>query len=292
MAGSGGACAPQRGEQISELTRKGPSEVRETDVDAPDRAGAAGRSCVILIEPRPMIRAGLSRELRGLRMEPITISAELLGAGLHALAEGAGWTRPLLIADGDGVRSGVRALRRAGHRNPVLVYQDFRRSERATDLLDAGADCVLTLPLRGVELEARILAIQRRAHGHADAEVRSGHLTVPLDRRPASVDGEPIRLTDTEGALLRHLALNLDRPVSRDHLYEFLYEATESKPFVRILDRFICNIRQGIAELWPDGGRTLRTLPGYGYMFVSTDTVEPRSELLQSRAKACDMRKI
>jgi len=253
--------------------------------------GASGRTAVLLLEPRGAIRSGLTRELRALRMEPIPIDLPLLEAGTPALMEGAGWMRPLLIADGEGARRAVRSLRRAGHLNPVLVYQDFRRSERATELLEAGADCVLTLPLRGAELGARIHALLRRAHGHAAPEVRSGPLSVPLDHRPPTVNGAQIPLTEAEGALLRLLALNLDRPVSRDRLYELLYEASETKPFVRILDRFVCNIRRRIGELWPEGAERLRTLPGYGYALVSADPDADERSVLHFQAEPCDMRK-
>lgn len=236
--------------------------------EEPER-GMCGWSSVLLIDQRPLIRAGLTRELRGLRMEPILIAPDLSGAGLAPLSEGAGRSRPVLIADGEGARRTIGLIRRSGHHNPIIAYQDFRRSERAVELLEAGADQVLTLPLRGVELEARITAIQRRTHGTAQAEVTTGPLVIPLDRRPPMINGSTLTLPDAEAALLRHLALNLGRPVSRDRLYELLYETSETKPYLRILDRYVCNIRRRISEVWPEGAARIRTVSGYGYALLS-----------------------
>ncbi len=269
------------------MNGSGPLAVRDAEGPAPGSRGG-GRASVLLLEPRPAIRSGLVRELRGLRMDPLSLDLALLGPGGAALTEGSGGMRPVLIADGEGVARAIRAVRRAGHRNPILVYQDFRRSERAVELLQSGADCVLTLPLRGAELEARISALHRRSFGHAAGEVRSGPLSVPLDRAPARIGGAPLQMPEAEGALLRLLALNLDRPVSRDRLYEHLYESSEAKPFSRILDRYICNIRRRIGEVWPEGTGRIRTLPGYGYVLIS-DADERTG--LHVQAEPCDMRK-
>lgn len=231
--------------------------------------GTCGWSSVLLMEHRPRIRAGLARELRGWRMEPILIGPDLSGPGLLPLSEGAGRSRPVLVADTGGAPRAIELIRRPGHRNPIIAYQDFKRSDRAVQLLEAGADQVLTLPLRGAELQARITTILRRAHGTAEAQTVTGPLVVPFDRRPPTLFGVPLRLPEAEAALLRHLAMNLDRPVSRDRLYELLYESSEIKPYLRILDRYVCNLRRRISERWPDGASRIRTLTGYGYALLS-----------------------
>jgi DNA-binding response OmpR family regulator len=225
-----------------------------------------GRACVYLCEPRSGLREGLMRELRSQRFEPVLVDPEALEAEAAKGGDGVGWMRPLLLPDGDGTRRLLIALRRAGLANPILVYQDFRRSARACELLEAGADYVMTLPLKGPEVEARILALLRRAHRHLGPEVHIGDLRVPLDRAPPRIGSEPLRLPDAEATLLRLLALNLGRPVSRDLLYEALYEAGDHKPFPPIIDRYICNLRHRIRALWPEGADRIATVPGYGYL--------------------------
>lgn len=231
--------------------------------------GTAGWSNVLLIDARASVRSGLTRELRSRRMEPILIPPDLSGSGLAPLSEGAGRRRPVLIADGEGASRTIALIRRSGHQNPVLAYQDFRRSDRTVELIEAGADQVLTLPLRGAELEARITAIRRRAQGAAQGHVVIGPLIIPLDRRPPLLGGEVLVLPEAEVTLLRHLALHAGRPVSRDALYDLLYETSEAKPYLRILDRYVCNLRHRIAARWPGGGSVIRTLKGYGYALSS-----------------------
>lgn len=222
-----------------------------------------GRATVYLCETRAGLREGLTRELRAQRFEPVLIEQEALET---EAVKGSGWMRPFLIPDGDTTHRLLVAIRRAGLVNPIIVYQDFRRSGRACELLEAGADYVMTLPLKGPEVEARILALLRRAHRHLGPEVHIGDLRVPLDRAPPRIGSEPLRLPDAEATLLRLLALNLGRPVSRDLLYEALYEAGDHKPFPPIIDRYICNLRHRIRALWPEGADRIATVPGYGYL--------------------------
>ena len=215
------------------------------------------------------MRSALIRELRGARFEPTLVGADFFEGGMRPLSEGAGWIRPVLIGDGEGTRRAVSALRRSGHLNPVLICREGNGPDRAADLIRAGADTVLTLPLQGAELGARILALQRRLAGHAAPEVRFGPLTVPFGSREARVGDDPLSLPEAEATVLRLLALNVNRPVSRDQLYEHLYETSDMKPFMRILDRYVCNLRRRIGEMWPDGVGLIRTLNGYGYMMAS-----------------------
>jgi DNA-binding response OmpR family regulator len=250
--------APQA---ASVAPRERPDEERES--------GMAGWSTALLIEPRLSIRAGLIRELRRMRMDPVPLEPDLSGSGLAPLSEGAGPDRPVLVADQEGARRMIAMIRRSGHDNPIIAYQDFRRSDRIIALLDSGADQVISLPLRGVELEARIMAIRRRAYGTAQAQITTGPLTIPLDRRPPMIGDKTLKIPEAEAALLRHLALNLGKPVSRDQLYDRLYEASDTKPFPRILDRYVCNIRRRIAERWPEGPDRIRTVSGYGYALLA-----------------------
>jgi two-component system, cell cycle response regulator CtrA len=232
---------------------------------SPER-GQGGRAGAFLFESRPGLRVALIREFRGARFEPVLIAPDFFEGGMRPLSEGAGWVRPVLIGEAEGARRAIIALRRSGHQNPVLVYQEKECPERAADLIRAGADSVLTLPLTAAELGARITALQRRLAGHAAPEARFGPLTVPFGPQKITVGKDPLPMPEAEATVLRLLALNLNRPVSRDQLYEHLYEASEMKPFMRILDRYVCNLRRRIGAVWPDGAGLIRTMSGYGYM--------------------------
>lgn len=224
---------------------------------------------ILILESRPAVIRKIRRELHAYHIRPTPIQADLSLSGSVIPSRGSGLLHPILVADGAGLCREIRSLRRAGCQNPILVYQDLRESERAMALIEAGADCVLELPLDGDEVAARIAQIQRRSRGIAGPEVAAGRMTIPLDWRPARIENERISLTWVENMLLRQLALNLDEPVSRDELYDLLYEGTEARPFGRIIDRHVCNIRKKIARSWPEGASHIRTLPGYGYSLGS-----------------------
>jgi len=202
-------------------------------------------------------------------MEPILTDQDLLEAEASEVGGASGLMRPLLLPDGETIPRLLGALRRAGRVGPIIVYQDFRRSGRVCELLEAGADYVMTLPLKGPEVEARLLALLRRAHGQLAPEVRAGELRVPLDRTPPRVGGESLSLPEAEAILLRLLALNIDRPVSRDHLYEALYDSGDHKPFPPIIDRYICNLRRRIGSVSSEAAERILTVPGYGYRLLS-----------------------
>jgi DNA-binding response OmpR family regulator len=226
-----------------------------------------GRTSVQICETRAGLREGLTRELRAQRLEPVLTDPETLEA---EAGQGGGTMRPLLLPDTDTTPRLLGTLRRAGRVGPILVYQDFRRSGRVCELLDAGADCVMTLPLKGPEVGARILALLRRAHCQLAPEVRVGTLRVPLDRSSPRVGDVSLSLPEAEATLLRQLALHLDRPVSRELLYETLYDSGDHKPFPPIIDRYICNLRRRIGSVLPEGAGLIATVPGYGYRLLAS----------------------
>jgi two-component system, cell cycle response regulator CtrA len=230
---------------------------------------ATGLSCVYICETRPALREGLIRELRARRLSPVMMDPETTGPLTKMAEEGVGWMRPFLIPDEGRTPQLISSIRRVAPANPIIVYQDFRRSGRACDLLDAGADFILTLPLRGAEVEARLFTLLRRAYGHSGGRVRIGPLTIPLDRSSPMLGAEPLPLPEAEMSLLRMLALNLDRPVSRELLYETLYESGDQKPFPSIIDRYICNLRRRVSLAAPEIADQITTVPGYGYALRS-----------------------
>lgn len=256
------SCKPQNSSPVL-LDTKAEAGIGETGRQA------TGLSCVYICETRPALREGLTRELGAQRLFPVMMDPETAGPFTKVAEEGVGWMRPFLIPDEERTLRLISGIRRVAPANPIIVYQDFRRSGRVCELLNAGADFVMTLPLRGAEVEARIVTLLRRAYGHSGGRVRIGPLSIPLDRSTPMVGTEPFSLPEAELSLLRMLALNLDRPVSRELLYETLYESGDHKPFPSIIDRYICNLRRRLGLAAPDIADQITTVPGYGYALRS-----------------------
>ncbi|GAB3168526.1 winged helix-turn-helix domain-containing protein [Streptomyces incanus] len=97
----------------------------------------------------------------------------------------------------------VARVRRAT-RAPIAVLADVT-GPQSVALISAGADTVLPTSTREEEMGARVLALVRRAAEGSDAGARyllSGPLRVDLWQREATLDTEPVRLTNTEFKLL------------------------------------------------------------------------------------------
>jgi len=154
--------------------------------------------------------------------------------------------------------------------NPVPVIMLTARTTEGDKLagLETGADDYMTKPFSLRELVARVKAVLRRTRG-ADgepSEVRSGDLVIDLLHHEARLSGELVRLTPKEFNLLRVLAREPGRPLTRARLLErafgFDYDGLE-----RTVDAHIANLRKKI-EPDPAHPRYVVTVPGLGYKFV------------------------
>jgi DNA-binding response OmpR family regulator len=139
--------------------------------------------------------------------------------------------------------------------------------------LGLGADDYMTKPFSARELLARIHAVVRRAQGRAGPERRElavGRLAIDVGRQRATLDGEPLALTSYEFAILRVLAENEGRVLSRERLLD-LAKGSAEEAFDRSIDVRISRLRQKLGDD-SRNPRMLKTIRGSGYMLVA----EPR----------------
>jgi two-component system KDP operon response regulator KdpE len=137
--------------------------------------------------------------------------------------------------------------------------------------LNLGADDYLTKPFGIDELLARIQATLRRSRpGPSEAEaqpvIRSGDVEIDLDAQRVTLAGETVRLTRTEFALLRELALHAGKVVSHATLLRRVWGpgyATETE-YTRVY------VRRLRAKLEPPGSPPLiATEHRVGYRFLT-----------------------
>ncbi len=153
--------------------------------------------------------------------------------------------------------------------NVAIIVVSARGGERdKVTALNMGADDYMTKPFGIEELLARILATLRRtrpAEGVTEAApsvITLGEVEIDLVAQQVRLSGEEVHLTPTEFALLRELALNRGKLLSRAHLLRRVwgrgYE-TETE-YVRVY------IRRLRAKLEPPGSPPLIiTQPRAGY---------------------------
>ena len=152
----------------------------------------------------------------------------------------------------------LRAWRDSGLTVPVLVLTARGSwSERVLGI-DSGADDYLPKPFRIEEMLARVRALIRRAHGHAQPELRCGHVLLDPRLARVTVRGVAIALTSHEYRLLAYLMHRRGQVVSRQELTEHIY-AQQCDRDSNTLEVFVARVRRKV------GAPIIETVRGLGY---------------------------
>jgi two-component system, OmpR family, phosphate regulon response regulator OmpR len=174
----------------------------------------------------------------------------------------------LLILDvmmpGEDGLSLTRWVRKRGV-TPVLILTARGLADERIEGLSQGADDYLIKPFEPQELLLRTEAILRRTGPRAASprRVKLGDFQFDLDRAELTREGgAPVRLTESEGQLLRLLAQNAHAPVDRMDLARDTADSTG-----RAVDVQVTRLRRKI-EADPRNPRYLQTVRGVGYMLA------------------------
>jgi two-component system response regulator TctD len=154
----------------------------------------------------------------------------------------------------------LRRLRQRGSRTPVLVLTARAAIDDRVAGLNLGADDYLAKPFDLAELEARLKALIRRSQGGGSATITLGSLEYEGGSRLFRVWGKALVLRPREHAVLEVLMLRAGKVVSKDALYEKIFDldATAGADAVEI---YIHRLRKRL-----DGtGVAIVTLRGLGY---------------------------
>jgi two-component system, cell cycle response regulator CtrA len=174
----------------------------------------------------------------------------------------------LLLPDMDGYEV-LRRLRASRVETPVLILSGLVESDKKVKGLGFGADDYLTKPFDRAELVARIQAIVRRSKGHAESVIRTGRLTVNLDKRTVEVDTDPLHLTGKEYGILELLSLRKGQTLTKEQFLNHLYGGID-EPELKIIDVFICKLRKKLASA-TGGISYIETVWGRGYVLRDPD---------------------
>ena len=153
-------------------------------------------------------------------------------------------------------------LTAGAHITMVLEDNDTASRKRA---LDAGADDYMPGPIdRRVVLD-RIFALKPSASYQYTADnLKYGALTINLPAYRAYWRDEPIEMSPNEFRLLRFLAENANRTLSRQEIVTGLGK-DEEKIDERTVDVWIGRLRKALRAA--GGGNPLRTVRSLGYVF-------------------------
>jgi two-component system OmpR family response regulator len=155
----------------------------------------------------------------------------------------------------------LRRLRARKSRVPVLILTALDALADRVRGLDLGADDYLAKPFDLPELEARVRALLRRAHGNSAPDLVHGRLRFDTAGRRLFHDEQPIELSARELALFELLLMKEGRVVSKEHMANHLYGwGDEVGP--NAIEVYVYRVRK---KLEPFGCR-IRTIRGMGYL--------------------------
>jgi DNA-binding response OmpR family regulator len=159
----------------------------------------------------------------------------------------------------------LRRLRLRQSLTNVLMLTARDAVEDRVHGLDLGADDYLTKPFSVTELEARVRALLRRAAPLPPSWSIAG-LAVDAAAKRVRVHDKPIDLTPREWALLELFLTHPHRVLSKDQITESLFTVDEH-PSPNAIEVYVSRLRTKIES----AGVHIRTVRGFGYMWVSSD---------------------
>ena len=158
--------------------------------------------------------------------------------------------------------NGIEVLKRLREWSdvPVLILSVRDQEAIKVEALESGADDYVTKPFGTAELLARLTVIQRRRFTRQSAEIVVGALKLDLLHHEASLEGDPLKLTPTEFALLKVLAEYAGRIVTQNQIIKQVWAGQTSDPSEG-LRVHINHLRKKLGETGP----SIVNEPGIGY---------------------------
>ncbi|MCU1551658.1 MAG: transcriptional regulator [Glaciihabitans sp.] len=155
-----------------------------------------------------------------------------------------------------------RHLRNQGNLLPVLLLTARDSIDDRVLGLDSGADDYLTKPFAFAELSARIRALVRRDSAVPKAVIKVGMLQLDVQAVRATLNDKPLPLSTKEFSLLRFLATQDGRVVSRTEILQDVWGTTRHID-PTIVDQYVRYLRRKLEPV--ESGVTIQTVRGAGY---------------------------
>ena len=167
----------------------------------------------------------------------------------------------LMLPRLDGV-SVLQRYRAGGGSAPVLVLSARDHVSDRIQALDAGADDYLVKPFFRDELMARVRALFRRPSQTLPSLLACGPLSLDPRTRAVTVAGQALALTPKEHGLLELLLRNRSRVMSRQMIFERLYD-THSDASDKVVEVIVSTLRTKLERAGAPG--VIETRRGFGY---------------------------
>ena len=167
----------------------------------------------------------------------------------------------IMLPGMDGIEV-LTQLRRESNAYVIMLTAKNEEVDKVVGL-SVGADDYVTKPFSPRELTARVKAALRRLRSTTSAgEVLAfRHVRIDVSARQVWLDDQPVELTAIEFDLLKTLAENRGRVLTREQLLEKVWGTTYFGE-LRVVDVHLGRVRQKLG-----GERFIATVRGVGYRF-------------------------
>ena len=220
---------------------------------------------VLVIEDEPQIRRliQLTLESSGFKVHQAASGEEGLSRTATDRPEAVVLDLGLPDQDGLDVLKAIRSRSSV----PVLILSVRNSEQDVISCLNAGADDYLMNPFRHGELVARVkAAIRHRQRPEGSGAIVAGSVSVDLDARVVRREGEIVRLTGTEYALLALFVRNAGRVLTHRYILEQVWGPAfaEESQYTRV---YVGQLRKKL-EADPANPSLIVTESGIGYRFA------------------------
>ena len=224
---------------------------------------------ILVVEDDSAIRRGIVDALQFAGYETLQAAN-----GNDGLAQALRATFDLLLLDlilpGQSGFDILKATRESRPTLPVIILTARGEEADRVQGLRLGADDYVVKPFSVRELLARVEAVLRRSPERPNQVSRIPFRGGVADLARCEIryrDGDRCELSEREVELLRYLASNAGRAISRDELLLRVWRLNPKRMETRTIDMHIANLRGKLRDD-PDAPKVLLTVRGKGYMFA------------------------
>ena len=156
-----------------------------------------------------------------------------------------------------------RQVRDKGIHTPIIFLTAKDQIRDRVAGLDAGADDYLVKPFSFEELLARIRALLRRPQETTGTVLTVGNLSLDTVSYDVKRDGQSIRLSTKEFALLEYLMRNAGRVLNKDNIIAHVWDF-DADILPNTVEVYVGYLRNKVDKPFKKPG-LIQTLRGFGY---------------------------
>lgn len=171
------------------------------------------------------------------------------------------------LPDGDGIDL-LKTIKKYHEDTAVIIITARGETEDKVKGLELGSDDYLAKPFPIAELRARIHAVMRRKFKLNENQITVGPLKMNLDHMEVFVNSSPVDVTETEYKILRYLALNKNKTITRIALAEHIWGSKIDDRFsLDFINSHMKNVRKKLSNAGADN--LIETIYGVGYKLTT-----------------------